>query len=112
MSQDTDHANLDQPRRKIVAWMPDFTAGNLTLILTVLGGFYHFGGTQATLASEQINMKAAAAAEIARSKEANSEVKQSVSAIDAKLSTVNDKLGLMAVTMAEIRATQQQRASK
>lgn len=110
MAVDTDHGQLDAPRRsKLVAWVPDFSAGSLSLILTVLLGFYHFGGVMTTLTTEQNGIKAAAAAELIRSKEAVADVKQSVGAIDAKVSSVQEKLGGLAVTIAEIRATQQQR---
>ncbi len=92
---------------KLITWMPDFTAGNLTLIITVLAGFYHFGGTISAITAEQANMKAAAATELLHSKEALFEVKQSVGTVDSKITSVQDKLGVMAVTIAEIHATQQ-----
>lgn len=107
-----DVNEVDQPKRSFINWSPEFNAGTAALILSMIGSVYLFGGEISAIKGEQANQKKDSLAEAQRSKETIADMKASVAALDTKIQAVNDKLGTMAVTMAEIRATQQQRVSK
>lgn len=109
----TDYDQNDPPaRRQLVKWIPDFSSGNLGLILTIAGMIYHFGGEMKSIRQELEAMKATNVVEAVRDEKTITEMKMSVGAVDLKIGSVQEKLGTMAVTLAEIRATQQQRGSK
>lgn len=96
-----DVNDLDQPRRRIINWLPNFDAGSVGIILTLCSGIFWFGGELKETRSGLAQVKSDTVAEAARNKEAIAAVAADVKTIQA---TVNDVRESLAV----IRATQQQ----
>jgi hypothetical protein len=101
------------PRRsKFVAWAPEFSAGTASLILTIAGGIFYFGGELKTQRTEIDQVKRDALADASRSKEAIANVAADVKGIQATVNSMNETLAGMKVMQQITQQQATQRAPK
>jgi len=96
-----DVHDIDQPRRRIINWLPNFDAGSVGVILTICGGIFWFGGELKDTRTGLNQVKADTVAEAARNKEA-------LAAVAADVKTIQTSVNDVRESLAVIRATQQQ----